>query len=147
MKDGQELGELVARAQALDEEITKGNAVSASQQQALEQLAADIEAYNAATGRFDISVAGAVFITPSSDDPAPEEPHSYGGQPIYVSRYRDPDAGCTCDPCPTFPPDAPEGYFCYLEESKSGCDRSCTIRVCSYKCIMTVPPIIARRRT
>jgi hypothetical protein len=135
MKDGQELGALVARAQALDEEITKANAVSAFQQQALEQLVADIEAYNAATGRFDISVARAVSITPSSGDPDPQALQSYGGQPIYFSRHSNPGGGCKeCEKCPTLPQNAPPGYFCWLEESNSGCDSSCA-RVCSYKCI------------
>ena len=56
MKHEQKLEALVARTRALDEEITKANAVDASHKQAFDQLVADVESYNATTKRFDISV-------------------------------------------------------------------------------------------
>jgi hypothetical protein len=120
MKDRQELEALVARARALEKEVTKANAVNASQQQALDQLVADIETYNAATKRFDISVERAVFTTPN------------GGQPAYSTPHRDDDK---CDPCPVSPPNRPQGYICWLDNKDSFCDPRTGIRVCSYTCV------------
>jgi hypothetical protein len=133
MKHGQELEALVARARALDEEITRANAVSASQQQAIDQLVADVESYNATTKRFDISVERAVFITPGPDDPAQDRTQAlqgFGGQPVY---YR---MSSGTGKCPANPPNAPFGYLCWLEPESSGCNPQ--MCVCSYRCIKII---------
>jgi hypothetical protein len=138
MIDGQDLDALVARARAWEAVLSATTAMSASQQQTIDQLVADIEAYNAATGRFDITIERAVSITLAPDDPTQERAQALpgvGGQPIYMSRNTLPGTGCAhCEPCPTYPSNAPVGYICWLEPGASGCDESCN-RVCSYKCI------------
>jgi hypothetical protein len=148
MKHEQEFEALVARTKALDEEITKANAVEASHKQAFDQLVADVESYNATTKRFDISVERALFITSVPDDPAQDSAQTiqgFGGQPVYYSRHDDHEAwrmvstgGCNCPSCPPNPPNAPFGTVCVLEVGGSGCNRDCTVRVCSYRCIKTI---------
>jgi hypothetical protein len=123
MKDWQnKLKALAARARALQSETTKRKSVSAAQQRSFDTLVADVEAYNAATKRFDISVERAVFVTPHVNEPAYSSRMIDTGQP-----------GCTVS-CPFFPPNRPEGYFC-LPDGTSFCDPRTGITVCSYRCV------------
>lgn len=138
MEHGQKLEALVARARALDEEITRANAVSASQQQAITQLVADVEIYNAATKRFDISVQRAAFITLGPDDPAQDRAQALqgiGGQPIYY-RVNFTTGQHTC---PAYPRNSPFGYLCWLDPETSGCDPISGRCLCSYRCIKVIP--------
>jgi hypothetical protein len=115
--------ELAARAKALEAEVTKTNSVSPAQQAAFDGLAAEIQAYNKATKRTDLSVEHGTF-TPTG-----------GGQPAYSARFIDPGVpgSCTVN-CPLFPPNRPPGYFC-LPDGASFCDPITGVTVCSYKCV------------
>ena len=147
MKHEKKLEALVARTKALDAKITKAKAVSVSHQRAIDKLIADVERYNTTTKRFDISVVRAVFITPVPNDAAQDRAQTlqgFGGQPFYYSHdshqarmSTGATTGCNCPACPPNPPNAPFGDFCWLETESSGCNKDCSIRVCSYRCVRT----------
>ena len=114
------------RAQALQDEVSKAGAFGPVHQASLDQLLADVQAYNRATGRFDVSVERATFMSSCSSEAA------------FSARYNDCQGGCCCNwSCPLSPPNRPQGlaYICFKDDDGSFCDsRSCQT-VCSYRCV------------
>ena len=113
---------LTARAQALQTEVAKTESVSPAQRQAFDSLVADVNAYNASTKRFDITVERATFVTSGSNEAA-----------FSSTECPNPQECCTLN-CPPYPPNAPIGYFC-MEDGMSFCDPRTKVSVCSYRCV------------